>query len=1106
MKIDSEILGAVPISFKNIKGGALAGLKLFKKIETFKKKEEALNKKRKRKLSKAKIMDKVILFLEKQSEYKNEADTYKVSGETRARVGISTQQALMLSDLQKTLGQRPTSNMAAKVQNARVVVRQRIKGIKDVGKVKSELRNFLRVALPKSVFSNSETMKLLRMIEGITPDYIKGPKMDNLFNEILSFVANKNNKFLLNEIENIFNDKYEKTERGRKYGKKVDNETRKKIAEIKKNLANPKSNPKDIEVLNNSLLDKFNELNKDPKPSDAVLNKMVALQIAIGYNNAMLLDNSATNKTQILDIVYNNLLSLIEEGRAILKSQLAEAAKKYRTEAAEMYYDLTGQKIDFEKADYKQTLDKLKKLRKSKRDKKAFENRYKEAFKNIFKGLEKGIIGTAESLSGLMDRISIAPGKMLGGNTQVLVTEKVNESSINYKKRMLAFDTMLQDKLQEFYGKKWASKSRENRTKKYTLNDSDGITLFLTQDQMYYLYNQYKDPASHLAFQNMYGKNYAKVMDEMEGLLKPEVKAFADWQVNEYFPSVYQYYNDVYNSIYRTDMPLNENYAGRIFREGVEADPLDILDSKSGFNTAAVNSASTLLRTNPSLKILPMNGTDALVSYTRDMEYFAAYGENLRDISKLLGNEYIKAAIKDIHGEGIYNYIDTIINKIAKKGINNSIGQKFINQMNTAFVFARIGLSPVITVKQLTSMFTYANDIGIRNWIKYSFKNMTELKTVWSEIKNNSVYMKDRASSSILKQIESYSNTDDASSWLPTGYVGRGKVYAENIIMYATKFGDRTAIMLGGMPNYSYYKDQAIKSGKTEEEAISIAIKKFEKDTKETQQSSDLQDKDYFQTGDAWMRAMNMFLTTPKQYFRKEISGARNLGRKLMAWDKNAGKGTVWENSRQLLMYHFFMPMLFQWVASGFPVSDWDDEDTEDMLRAGIIGNLNALFVIGELISQTADFIQDKPWYKDTTSFPVFSQATNMFVLYEKAVNTKDPIKKAKAEKDFLLEIFMTFGVPAKNLDKFGDNYSKIINGETKDFGEVILRILNYSEYQINGRPKKSAKKKPMTKTEMKMYFPDLYDAMEDLENPQIKQMEKEMRDLEKEMMESMFK
>ena len=100
----------------------------------------------------------------------------------------------------------------------------------------------------------------------------------------------------------------------------------------------------------------------------------------------------------------------------------------------------------------------------------------------------------------------------------------------------------------------------------------------------------------------------------------------------------------------------------------------------------------------------------------------------------------------------------------------------------------------------------------------------------------------------------------------------------------------------------------------------------------------------------------------------------------------------------------------------------------------------------------------------------------------------------------------MTFGVPAKNLDKFGDNYSKIINGETKDFGEVILRILNYSEYQINGRPKKSAKKKPMTKTEMKMYFPDLYDAMEDLENPQIKQMEKEMRDLEKEMMESMFK
>lgn len=68
--------------------------------------------------------------------------------------------------------------------------------------------------------------------------------------------------------------------------------------------------------------------------------------------------------------------------------------------------------------------------------------------------------------------------------------------------------------------------------------------------------------------------------------------------------------------------------------------------------------------------------------------------------------------------------------------------------------------------------------------------------------------------------------------------------------MFTTKFGDRTAIMMGGMPNYIYYKaDFKKKNPKaTEQEAIDYAIIKFERDTKRTQQSGDLQDKDIFQT------------------------------------------------------------------------------------------------------------------------------------------------------------------------------------------------------------------------------------------------------------------
>ena len=41
-----------------------------------------------------------------------------------------------------------------------------------------------------------------------------------------------------------------------------------------------------------------------------------------------------------------------------------------------------------------------------------------------------------------------------------------------------------------------------------------------------------------------------------------------------------------------------------------------------------------------------MDGNDALMTYITDMEWFAAYAENVRNISKLLGNKNIKKTIE----------------------------------------------------------------------------------------------------------------------------------------------------------------------------------------------------------------------------------------------------------------------------------------------------------------------------------------------------------------------------------------------------------------------------------------------------------------------------
>jgi L-fucose isomerase-like protein len=169
---------------------------------------------------------------------------------------------------------------------------------------------------------------------------------------------------------------------------------------------------------------------------------------------------------------------------------------------------------------------------------------------------------------------------------------------------MMALDTILKDKLKELFGKNWEKISRENAKPKVTgiIIDAEAIEkakkayeenpsrenkqklndayieneLVISQNEAYYLYNQYKDPANSKSFENKFGPDYERIMQEITDVIDPRVKEFADWQVNELFPTLYEQYNAVYRKIFRVNMPWNEFYAGRIYREGVEQPQQDL--------------------------------------------------------------------------------------------------------------------------------------------------------------------------------------------------------------------------------------------------------------------------------------------------------------------------------------------------------------------------------------------------------------------------------------------------------------------------------------------------------------------------------------------------
>ena len=153
--------------------------------------------------------------------------------------------------------------------------------------------------------------------------------------------------------------------------------------------------------------------------------------------------------------------------------------------------------------------------------------------------------------------------------------------------------------------------------------------------------------------------------------------------------------------------------------------------------------------------------------------------------------------------------------------------------------------------------------------------------------------------------------------------------------------------------------------------------------------------------------------------------------------------------------YHAVMPVLFQYMTLGLPglLRDRRDDDSEDIIRALTVGNLNGLFILGPVLTQFADALQDKPWYKEDTSVPFFEIVTSFSGLANKIVYAETDEEKQKVYKE-LFKFINEAGLPLTTSQRWINNIEKVYNGETENIGEDILRLFNYSDYQIKGKDK----------------------------------------------------
>ena len=1104
LKVPLTMFSSIPEAFTNIKEGMNEGVKFYtdilKKTVTWQIKNKATD---------AQAFDKAVQLLEESKIFQNQADKNKKS--------LSTLQKEMIVGMQKSLGIRPMKNTNLKLRVLRQSLKDTKRGAKELKSVQSKLRNFIRRSLPKKLYTKGEITTLISDVTNATEANI-----DNLIQKVIDKITTIQVADLESTIEKLMDDNYEKTESGREKGKKIIVDVNDRLKALKKDMVTDSMVADDVVKRNLELNQEFNEItNKSEQLSEGDLNRLIDLAVLINLNNATLMNNTDVNKVESLNKAAELLTQIVGKGKELFKAQLKKDHQKYLKNKETLYEQVTGEKIDMSDPDQVAKAKKAETKGKARKNKRESDGLLKKSVRGLQLAMSSFFKGS-ESLSGLMNIIDRLPGELIGGKVREMVYGLLNESTRVYKARKKGNKQIIEAKLKEIFGKKWksgisamrkpidwsATKDifidekevneakklvEENPTRENKKNLKKVIaenTIVMSQDEILYQYQQFQDPANLASFMNennfLYRGDPKRILESLMEQVDPKNKEVADWMVEEFYPSLYEHYNKTYKAIYRTNLPWNDKYAGRIYREASAPNPLDLLGTDVKSNNQ-VSAASTKVRRMNDKPIVKMGMMDVMMTYTTDMEWFASHAEAIRDINKMFDDPLIAQAIEQNNGEGTLLLIRDSIQKIARRGINNAARGKFMNAVNNMFIAARLGANPTIFLKQMTSFITYANDIGIVNYMKYAAINKTEALKVYKEIWNNSVYVQDRASERIQDVLESYTSLGNVEFSTKENYITK-------LMMSPVKYGDLGAIFLGGSPNYSFYKAQAIKAGKTEAQAIEIAIRKFENDTKNTQQSSDLQDKDYYQTADPVVRAFNMFLTTPKQYLRKEFGAIRNLYRKLAAWDRKAGQGTVVQNVRQLAMYHFVMPLFFQFVAMGFPdLGDLEDEEKEDLLRAGILGNFNALFIAGDVLTMIADAVQEKPWAGTTKSLAPLNVMSEIANLYTRAEKTKDPVKRAELTQKMMLritEVALTptgKNLPLVNIAKYVKNLNELgEGGSEKDF----MRLFNYSKYVIDKEGKDKGTK--LSKKEMQLYFPDLYE--------QEMALDKELKALDKEL------
>jgi hypothetical protein len=1117
MEVKIDLLTELPVEFRRVDGGVSEALKLFNDVRA-KLSKFAAGKKVNGELvrpSISEVRQKAMDLMKAHPVYQSQNDQIQME---------------LLSGFDKTLQTRANVSVQKEISQIRRNLRQRKIGAKNLKQAQITLKNFIRKNLPKSnMYSQAQINRLVNAVSNTNLDNFEAQA-----EKVISIVEEQRAKIKKSVIKQIKGlvakkAKVRKTSTGKVRSKGLDAKGQaifKQFDVILKHVL-----MEDTEALsriravlsqNASLIDdafvKENEGQKLTQEERRLMNTQIAFE-TFSELESMTLEDTEALLEAIKNINAESMLRLKNrrEFKANIRAMDSEAMNDQIRETNPELFDEDGDVLSVE-----QRKERRKKIHEMFRNKQ-YPKAIKQWISNYKYSTTAQLIATAKNnfrhlgtLMNLLDRVN--DGKTMFTD---MVYRRLNRMDEVYLSNKFETQSKIDSMAKQFgFDKGYKGVKRklsEIGITKLQLIDSRGkkYTATLSADQLMRIYALSLNDVQRAKLERQ-GIN-DQVLGEIQNTLGADLVSFADVTVdflsNEYYNKV----NDVYAQVNDVNLGYVSNYfPTRTISPDADKQLLDNGDFSGIFNAETAPAFKERTDVNNPVDLDSSDFTSALDSHIDTMEKYTAYAYGTKRLNDFFKIESVDVLLEELGIKGaVKASINMVINPMS--GYNASQSNKVIEFLQRKFTGFALSFKLIQIPKQASSfvnayadysyfpensrvpkVFKSAIDIPMfmldgAATILSMGKDLVGKKGALSEAMEMSASFKNRVRQGLEGDVYGLESGSKTFKKVGNDETRRSRIFRglKAAAGSPTVVGDIMGVM-GYMINYK----RNIKNGMSKADAVE-AFNNYNA----TQQTRRGTEKIPLQNNNsALVRSFTMFGSTLFLQMNKAMSSMTNVMRAI-----STGKMPRKQDMREFILNTSVANGLFAAMGSIAMLTQGKSDDEDRAMRKiyEAMSGLNLLYQLPFLGAEIekADLINRmidgdsyrKPFSKNFSSPVVNPFSSIMFKMSKitKADETFDSRIRPIAEL-----------VLGTQLDPFIGLFNMFSGQE--DFEENMYDILGISKsYRPGGGESGGKKKSPkneMSKSDMKKYFPDMYNDIYGGTD----EVEQEMKKMRQEILDSM--